>query len=57
MDANGRAYVNVPWSAGTSTTHSLYRYDFMVSGRTGGGEPDTIVTFSLFSTTAYAEST
>ena len=40
-----------------TTTHPLYRYDFMVQGRTGNGEPDTFVTFSMISTTYYAKST
>lgn len=52
MDANGRAYVNVPW-----TTHSLYRYDITVQGSSGNGNLDTFITFSMFSTTAYAPAT
>ena len=57
MDANGRAYVNVPWNAGTSTTHNLYRYDITVKGRSGGADPDTLITFSMMSTTPYGPST
>lgn len=52
MDANGRAYVNVPW-----TTHYLYRYDITVRGSSFNGNLDTVITFNMFSTTAYAPAT
>ena len=50
VDANGRAYVNVPWS---DTTYYLYRYDITVSGATSSNNLDTVITFNVISTTYY----
>ena len=50
VDANGRAYVNVPRS---DTTHYLYRYDITVSGATSSNNLDTVITFNVISTTYY----
>lgn len=50
MDANGRAYVNVPWS---DTTYRLYRYDITVKGATNSNNLDTVITFNVISTTYY----